>query len=700
VAFEGGGRLFTHRAVPGWTTATVGVVAVAATIAAITFLAAPVTADKHAPPRAATSAKHAKFGAKFGAKFSDSGRGGGRTATGPSGPGATGIPAAESGLYPWRLRAPISREVLLSQGPAGSLLIAGGIGANGASVAGAFRLDLGTGALSLVGSLSAATHDAAATVLGGRGLIFGGGTSSPAAMDQDLTSSGISQVLGSLPRARADAAAVTIGSTAYVVGGYDGPSLDPEVLATADGVSFHQVTVLPVAVRYPALATLDGRIYVFGGESSNGQPLSTVQVVNPRTGTAQVIGRLPLPLSGAAAGVLDGVIYVAGGVTGVSSLQPVNEVFAFDRARSTFLRAGSLPVPVANAGAAISTGRLVLVGGETAGGVPSPDVQVVTADRGFGLAGTPGAGSPFYGDKLLIADRGNNRLLLLDDTGSVVWTYPSANSPPPPGGFYFPDDAFFIRRGTAIISNQEENDTIVEIAFPSGRLLFSYGHPRAAGSGPGYLDNPDDAYLLRNGDITVADPMNCRVLVLDPRTSNILTQIGRPGYCVHNPPSGVASPNGDTPLPNGDLLVSEINGSWVDEYTTSGRLVWDARLPIGYPSDPQQIAPNRYLVADYEQPGGIIEFNRAGQILYRYQPASGPGELNHPSLVELLPSGVFLLNDDYNDRVVAIDPVTGALVWQDGETGVAGTAAGLLNAPDGFDILGPGGTTPTHPSTG
>ena len=153
-------------------------------------------------------------------------------------------------------------------------------------------------------------------------------------------------------------------------------------------------------------------------------------------------------------------------------------------------------------------------------------------------------------------------------------------------------------------------------------------------------------------------------------------------------------------MANGDLLVSEINGSWVDEYTTSGQLVWDVQLPIGYPSDPQQVGPDAYLVADYEQPGGIVEFNRAGQILYRYQPAYGPGELNHPSLVELLPSGVFLLNDDYNDRMVAIDPVTRALVWQYGETGVAGTAPGLLNTPDGFDILDPGGTTPTHPSTG
>lgn len=75
---------------------------------------------------------------------------------------------------------------------------------------------------------------------------------------------------------------------------------------------------------------------------------------------------------------------------------------------------------------------------------------------------------------------------------------------------------------------------------------------------------------------------------------------------------------------------------------------------------------------------------------------TGPRELHHPSLAELLPSVAFMLNDDYNDRMVAIDPLTGALVWQYGETGTPGTTAGMLNTPDGFDILGRGGTTPTH----
>jgi outer membrane protein assembly factor BamB len=162
----------------------------------------------------------------------------------------------------------------------------------------------------------------------------------------------------------------------------------------------------------------------------------------------------------------------------------------------------------------------------------------------------------------------------------------------------------------------------------------------------------------------------------------------------------MGSPNGDTPLPDGNLLISEINGSWVSEYTMTGKLAWTTQLPISYPSDPQQLGPDRYLIADYARPGQILEFNRAGHILYRYHPASGPGMLNHPSLTELLPSGVFMVNDDYNNRMAAIDPATGALVWQYGVTGKKGRGPGRLHTPDGFDVLLPNGSTPTHRTTG
>jgi hypothetical protein len=602
---------------------------------------------------------------------------------------------------PWQLAAPISREVVLGTSTEGQLLIAGGLDSSGSSASGIFSLGTVHGRLWEVGSLGSPTHDAAAALVGDRALVFGGGTTSPSATVQRFTETGTLLASGSLPEARADASATTIGATAYVIGGYDGPTLDAQVLSTSDGLRFQPVAKLAVPVRYAAAAALDGRIYVFGGEDAAGQPVPTVQVINPLTRSASIAGRMPLALAGAVAVNLGGHIYVIGGSAklGGSSSAPVRAIYAFSPGGTRFLLAGHLMVAVSNAAVTVQQGKAWLVGGEEAGGTPTAAVQVIEPNVKFGTAGQAGAGSPYFGERLLVADRGNDRLLLLNDAGQVTWTYPSAHAAAPPGGFYFPDDAFFIRGGSAIISNQEENETIVELAFPSGRLLWSYGHPRLAGSGPGYLDNPDDAYLLKDGNITVADPKNCRVLVISPK-KDVLTQIGTPGDCTHNPPSELGSPNGDTPLANGDLLVSEINGSWVDEFTTSGRLVWDVHLPIGYPSDPQQIGTDAYLVADYEDPGAIIVFNREGTVLYRYQPSSGPGVLDRPSLVELLPSGVFMLNDDYNDRMIAIDPATGALLWQYGVTGVPGSGPGMLNVPDGFDLLGPDGSTPTHTATG
>ena len=47
-----------------------------------------------------------------------------------------------------------------------------------------------------------------------------------------------------------------------------------------------------------------------------------------------------------------------------------------------------------------------------------------------------------------------------------------------------------------------------------------------------------------------------------------------------------------------------------------------------------------------------------------------------------------------------IDPATRRIVWQYGHTDRAGRATGMLDTPDGFDLLLAGGTTPTHPQTG
>jgi hypothetical protein len=371
--------------------------------------------------------------------------------------------------------------------------------------------------------------------------------------------------------------------------------------------------------------------------------------------------------------------------------------------------AGRLPLAVAGGAAAVVGSSGYLIGGRGAGGEALDSVVRIELRRGGPTTAAAGGGTartashrgpppPFRG-RLMIADRGNDRLLVVNARKKVLWHYPSPAHPGPPQGFYFPDDAFFTHHGTQIIANEEQNERIVRLAYPSGKVLWSYGHPGVAGSEPGYLHEPDDAYLWKDGTISVADAQNCRVLVIS-HAKKVLHELGSPSACAHEPPSLLGSPNGDTPLRDGNLLVSEVNGSYIDEITRGGKLLWSVQLPIEYPSDPQQLGPDRYLVADYTTPGGIYKFNRAGKILWSYHPSSGPGMLDHPSLAERLPGGLIAVNDDYRHRLAIIDPKTRRVVWQYGHTDEPGRAHDYLNTPDGFDLLAPNGVTPTHPYTG
>ncbi|HXR27552.1 MAG TPA: PQQ-binding-like beta-propeller repeat protein, partial [Candidatus Baltobacteraceae bacterium] len=560
---------------------------------------------------------------------------------------------------------------------------------------------------------------AAGAQIGATSFVFGGGSPTTFATVQSLGPTATSgDVTGRLPQPRSDLTALTVGRTVYLVGGYDGTAYQPSVLATVDGTHFTTAATLKVAVRYPAVVALGPDLFAFGGQTGSGggttvTATAAIQQIDPVTHAVNVIGSLPEALYGAAAFVLGGHIYLAGGQTGDG--QTLTQMYEFDPTTHRVADAGLLPQAVAFAGSAtVGSGRSAvgyLVGGEVAqqsgtdqAGVATGTLASVISLRPSwygGPVGGPGAGAPFQGH-LLIADRGNNRLLVIDPARTLKWQYPSPAMPPPAGGFYFPDDAFFFHKGTGIISNQEDNHTIVEIAYPSGKILWQYGHPMQPGSSPGYLNQPDDAYVLKNGDVTVADAMNDRILFLSPAGA-VLHQIGTNGVAVHNPPTGVGYPNGDTPLTNGDVLVSEINGSWITEYTPAGSLVWTLHLPtVNYPSDPQQLGPNLYLLADYDPPaeGRILKIQRSGAIVWTYDALSGDAALKKPSLAEQLPNGLIMVNDDYRNRVVAIDPRYDTIVWQYGITDVAGTGPGLLSIPDGFDLLAADGTTPTHPQTG
>jgi Kelch motif len=275
---------------------------------------------------------------------------------------------------------------------------------------------------------------------------------------------------------------------------------------------------------------------------------------------------------------------------------------------------------------------------------------------------------------LMVADRDNNRAIILSPSKRIVWQAT---------GLRGPDDTFFTPGYRSVITNEEFNDTLTEVSLRTKAHIWRYGHDAVPGSSPGYLNTPDDAYRLGTGDTTIADIQNCRIVQLS-HAKRVRRILG--GSCVHDPPRGFASPNGDTPLPDGGLLVTEIGG-WIDRLAADGRLVWSVSSPIPYPSDAQLLPSGRILVAGFTDPGKIVEMTRRGRVVWSFGAPSGPNRLDRPSLALRLPNGLIASNDDWNHRVIVIDPRMKRIVWQYGRTGVPGKGPGYLDKPDGLDLL-------------
>jgi DNA-binding beta-propeller fold protein YncE len=300
---------------------------------------------------------------------------------------------------------------------------------------------------------------------------------------------------------------------------------------------------------------------------------------------------------------------------------------------------------------------------------------------------------------VLIADEGNNRLLLVDPWGRIRWRFPNPGDLRRGQGFILPDDAFISPNGRMIVATQEQDDVISLIDIATGHLIRRYGHPGVPGSALGYFSHPDDAMMLPSGDLLIPDIRNCRIFLLSPGRMHVKRRFGTTGSCGHAPPARFGSPNGAFPLRDGHFLITEINGDWVDEMSLSGRVYWSAHPPgVAYPSDANQIGRRWYVVADYSYPGQIVIFDRAGRVLWRFRPA-GVNALNHPSLALPMPGGNILVNDDYNNRVIVIDTKAKRIVWQYGHTGVPGNRAGYLNNPDGVDLAPPRSLLMAHAGT-
>ena len=110
--------------------------------------------------------------------------------------------------------------------------------------------------------------------------------------------------------------------------------------------------------------------------------------------------------------------------------------------------------------------------------------------------------------RLLVTDRGNHCVWLVQPDGSIVHRF--GNKGHAPGELYYPYGIAVTADGRMVVS--ESGNHRISVFSPSGQFLHCFGRQ---GGQPGFFDHPRHIALTSVGELVVADESNERLQVFD-----------------------------------------------------------------------------------------------------------------------------------------------------------------------------------------
>jgi N-acetylneuraminic acid mutarotase len=179
-----------------------------------------------------------------------------------------------------------------------------------------------------------------------------------------------------MPTARQWLAVAAVDGIIYAIGGSEGRPAGDRDLSTVEAYDpstdmWTKKTDMPSARCTSAIAVVDGIIYVIGGvfatpagyQTGDVEILSTVEAYDPATDTWTRKADMPTARLVHAACVIDGRIYVSGGVPTWSSDICLPTVEVYDPAADTWTRSSDMPWPRYGHSASVVDGKMYIIGG-------------------------------------------------------------------------------------------------------------------------------------------------------------------------------------------------------------------------------------------------------------------------------------------------------------------------------------------------
>lgn len=237
------------------------------------------------------------------------------------------------------------------------------------------------------------------------------------------------------------------------------------------------------------------------------------------------------------------------------------------------------------------------------------------------IAGTgiPASSPPLPGCSDATNGCPDNRVFFVDARGQIFWKYGQAGvTGSGPNQLNTPVQALFTtsfmgHSGFYVLIADQGNQRIIVVNW-NHRIVWQYGTTGVAGSGPNQLNSPNSGEILRNGNILIADEGNNRVIEVKPNGTLVKT------FTASNSLGAAAFASR---LPNGDTLISDAGNNRIVQVNSRDNVVFQYVTNTGAGSNPNpqpsrgiRLRNGNTLISD-QYNNRVMEVTADGKIVFQ-----------------------------------------------------------------------------------
>jgi hypothetical protein len=303
---------------------------------------------------------------------------------------------------------------------------------------------------------------------------------------------------------------------------------------------------------------------------------------------------------------------------------------------------------------------------------------------------------------ILISDQYNNRVIEVNPKNhKIVWHFGDGSSVPGPHSVVAVNDAqrvgyLTLVAGTGAPAGSEPTcpngcpDNRVMLIDPAGHVVWQYGQAGVSGSGPDQLNTPVQNTWLPNHDVLITDQANARIIQVT-LGKKIVWQYGQTGI-TGDGPNQLNNPNSAELLANGHVLIADENNNRVIEVDRHKNIVWSYGCSTCTQLSGAAFAsrlPNGDTLITDSNNNRILQVTPSGTVVSTYYTNTRPGSIAAPlpTRAVRLKNGNTLISDQYNEQVIEIDPQQN-IVFSQGTIAVPGNSFDMLNGPYDAKVIG------------